>query len=397
MTTGDAGVKFDTSYVDPWVGVPLGGGQMKDPVAPNDIRRWVQGMQNPNPLYYDEVYAAASRFGELVAPQSFAVCVDDSHGAGPAIQGTIPGTHMLFGGDEWWFFGPRIRPGDRISRDRMLFDYRVTQTKFAGPTMFSRGDTTYIGPDGAVIAKQRSTSIRYLAEEARKRAQFSEDRDPVWSEAQLQRIEKQKFDYYQSFLELGHDRRLFVQVGDELPTRPIGPHSIASFTTEWRAFAMSIWHAFRATGGPDSTLQAGWLPEMSRDLEGAKIDPALGDGLYHGPSRGHVQQEFAQLIGLPRGYGYGASMGAWVLDYLANWGGEWSEIVHSRMSYRSPAMTGDLTLLDGEVTRIDHDDPSGQPVANVHVTMTNQRQDVLAEGDAQIRLPTETQPAPLRA
>ena len=59
---------------------------------------------------YDEEYAAESRFGELVAPQSFAVCTDDSHGAAPAIQGNIPGTHMLFGGDEWWFFGPRIEP-----------------------------------------------------------------------------------------------------------------------------------------------------------------------------------------------------------------------------------------------------------------------------------------------
>ena len=131
--------EFDTSPVDAWIGVPLGGGQMKDPIAPNDIRRWAQGMQNPNPLYFDEAFAAQGRFGRLIAPFSFAVCTDDSHGAAPAIQGNIEGTHMLFGGDEWWFFGPRIGPGDKISRDRMLFDYKVTKTGFAGPTMFSRG------------------------------------------------------------------------------------------------------------------------------------------------------------------------------------------------------------------------------------------------------------------
>ena len=70
-------VEMDTTPVDTWVGVPLGGGQMKDPVAPNDIRRWAQGMQNSNPLYYDESLAEAedSRFGELVAPQSFAVWI----------------------------------------------------------------------------------------------------------------------------------------------------------------------------------------------------------------------------------------------------------------------------------------------------------------------------------
>ena len=79
---------------------------------------------------------------------------------------------------------------------------------------------------------------------------------------------------------------------------------------------MSVWGTFRDDGGASSLYQAGWLPEMSRDLEAAKLDPTLGDGLYHGPSRGHVQAEYAQLIGMPRGYGYGASMGAWILDYL---------------------------------------------------------------------------------
>ena len=386
--------EFDTSPVDAWVGVPLGGRQMKDPVAPNDVRRWAQGMQNPNPLYFDEGYAAAGRYGRLTAPFSFAVCTDDSHGAAPAIQGTIPGTHMLFGGDEWWFFGPRILPGDRIRRDRMLFDYKVTKTGFAGPTMFSRGDTTYVNQRGEIVCKQRSTSIRYLAEEARKRAQFSEDKDPVWSEKQIEEIERQKFEYFQSFLELGHQRRLFVKVGDRLPTRPIGPHTLMSFTTEWRSFTMTVWSAFEANDLPTSHYTAGWLPEMSRDIEAAKVDPTIGDGLYHGPSRGHVQQKYAQLIGMPRGYGYGASMGAWILDYLSNWGGEWSDILHSRMSYRSPALTGDLTLLNGEVTKIDHGDPSGRPVATVHVVMTNQKDEVLASGDAEIRLPTETLPAP---
>lgn len=396
MSNEDNEVTLDTAPVDAWIGRPIGGGQLKDAVHPNDIRRWAQGMQNPNPLYFDERYAEQSRFGRLVAPQSFAVVTDDSHGAAPAIQGTIPGTHMLFGGDEWWFMGPRIEPGDHIARERMLFDYKVTKTGFAGPTMFSRGDTNYINDRGQFIAKQRSTSIRYLAEEAVKRAQFSDDKDPVWTEQQIGEIEKQKFDYCRSFLDLGHDRRLFVKVGDKLPTRPIGPHTLMSFTTEWRSYLMTVWSAFQADGGPSSLLEAGWLPEMSRDVEGAKVDPTLGDGLYHGPSRGHVQKQYAQLIGMPRGYGYGASMGAWILDYIANWAGEWSDILHSNMSYRSPALTGDLTLLDGEVTAVHYDDPLGQPVATVKIVMTNQNEDVMASGEAVVRLPTETLPNPAR-
>ena len=273
-----------------------------------------------------------------------------------------------------------------MRQERMLFDYKVTQTKFAGSTMFSRGDTTYINHVGEVVCKQRSTSIRYRAADAVDRGAFMDIPEREWTDSELEDIEKQKFDYFQSFLELGHEKRLFVKVGDSLGLRPIGPHSVASFTTEWRGFLMSVWGTFKAEGA-SSLWSAGWLPEMDRDHEAAEIDPSQADGLYKGPSRGHVQKRYAELIGMPRGYGYGATMGAWILDYLTNWGGEWSEVIHSKMSYRSPALRGDMTYLNGEVTNLGYEQETGAPVATVFVTMTNQRDEIMASGDAEIRLP----------
>jgi hypothetical protein len=361
---------------------------LKDPIHPNDLRRWAQGMQNPNPLYYDEEWAASGRFGRLVAPQSFAVCTDTSHGAGPAIQGVIPGQHMIFGGDEWWFFGPAIEPGDRITHDRMLFDYKVAETKFAGPTMFSRGDTSYIRQTGELVCKQRSTSVRYLAENARKKGFFAGRTRKQWTEQELEDLEKQKMEYARSLYDLGHEKRLFVRAGEKLPTRPIGPHTIASFTTEWRSYLMTVWGATREVPAlENSTLEAGWLPEMSRDLEAAKVDPTHGDGLYKGPSRGHVQEQYAQLVGMPREYGYGASMGAWIVDYLTNWAGEWGFLRHSNFQYRNPALTHDATFLNGEVASLVEDPGSGRPVAVVRAVMTNQDGEVMATGQAEILLP----------
>jgi hypothetical protein len=290
---------------------------------------------------------------------------------------------MIFGGDEWWFFGPRIRPGDLLTLERMLFDYKVAETKFAGPTLFSRGDTTYVNQKGEIVCKQRSTSVRYRAALARDRNFFSERAE------HLEKLNQAKFDYYGTFLDLGHEKRLGVRKGERLPRRPIGPHSIATFTTEWRSYLMTVWGAFRPDQGPTSLQQAGWLPEMSRDLEGAKIDPAEADGLYKGPSRGHVQVRYANLIGLPRGYGYGASMGAWILDYLANWVGEWGEVLHSNMQYRFPAFTGDVTWLDGEVVEVRWDDAFQSALAVVEVVMTNHKGAVMAKGRAEVRLPGE--------
>jgi hypothetical protein len=383
-------VTLDTSDVDRWIGVPLGGGELRDPVVANDIRRWSQAMHNANPLFYDSDYAAESCHGRLVAPHSFTIATDVGHGATPAIQGQIPGSHMLFGGDEWWINGIPIEPGDHIHHERMLYDYRVTDTSFAGPTMFSRGDTTYINQRGEVVAKQRSTSIRYLVAEAQERAKFTDESEPQWTDAQLEEILAKQFDYYQDIRQQGHARRLWKDVSeqDKLPERLIGPHSIQSFTTEWRAYNMTIWGT-QTYHGVSSTNQAGWLPEMSRDETGAKVDPARGDGLYRGPSRGHVQQRYAQLIGMPRGYGYGASMGAWILDYLQNWAGEWGQIVHSNAQYRSPALTGDITSLTGIVTGKNVDIETGAHVVEVLFTMMNQEESVMAKGKATVALPTE--------
>ena len=175
--------------------------------------------------------------------------------------------------------------------------------------------------------------------------------------------------------------------GDKLPTRPIGPHTIASFTTEWRSYIMTVWGASREEMPlENSTLDAGWLPEMSRDRETAKVDPTYGDGLYRGPSRGHVQEQYAQLIGMPREYGYGASMGAWIIDYLTNWAGEWGWIVHSNFQYRAPALTHDATYLNGEVVRLAEERSTGQPLATVKAVMTKQDGEVMANGKAEIMM-----------
>ena len=77
------GATLDVSDLDRYMGVPMRPGELKEPVARNDIRRWVQAMHYPNPLHYDERWAEESRWGDLVAPQSFTVACDTSHGASP--------------------------------------------------------------------------------------------------------------------------------------------------------------------------------------------------------------------------------------------------------------------------------------------------------------------------
>jgi hypothetical protein len=384
--------ELDVSDLARHMGVPIMPGQLKEPVAVNDIRRWVQAMHYPNPLHFDETWAAESRFGGFVAPQSFTVATDTSHGCAPAQVGRIPDSHLVFGGDEWWFFEGRIFPGDRLICHRQPFDYKVSNTGFAGPTCFQRGDTLYINQRGERVALQRSTAIRYRVRAATERQHYDGERgEPEWSDEQLDTLETTKLAFIDQIQRLGHDKRLLssVNVGDQLAPQAMGPHSLASFTTEWRAYPMTTWGAMAK--GPTSVRgeDLGYTKEMAghegdRNLE--RTNPEKTDGAYFGPSRGHLQPQWAKRIGMPRGYGYGASMGAWMLDYVAAWAGEWGHIYHADVKYRNPALTGDATLIGGVVTGI-REERRRVHVADIEVLVRNQDDSVQAKGVVSVQLP----------
>ena len=61
MSTNTAA--FDTSDIDRHLGKVLDFSPLREPIANNDIRRWVHAMHYPNLLHYDPDYAAASRSG----------------------------------------------------------------------------------------------------------------------------------------------------------------------------------------------------------------------------------------------------------------------------------------------------------------------------------------------
>ena len=384
---------LDVSDLGRYMGIPMEPGELKDPITTNDIRRWAQAMHYPHPLHYDENWAAESRFGTIVAPQSFTVATDTSHGCSPAQVGKIPNSHLIFGGDEWWFFGPRLFSGDHLVCHRMPYDYKVADTKFAGATCFQRGDTLYINSRGERVAQQRSTSIRYQVRDAKEKQLFSDPGEPEWSDDALAELDTIKLGFIEALQDLRHDKRLFasVAVGDKLAPTVLGPHSLASFTTEWRAYPMTTWGAMRK--GPTSVRaeELGYTKEMAGfegDRRMERTNPELTDGAYYGPSRGHLQPRWAQHVGMARGYGYGASMGSWVLDYVAAWAGEWGFITHSQAQYRNPAFTGDATFIEGIVseTRVER---KRRHIAVVEVELANQLGAVMAKATVEVDLPHE--------
>ena len=382
---------LDLSDVEHRVGQRVGGGELLEPCSALDIRRWVQGMDYPNPIHWDEEFAKSSKFGGLVAPQSMAVALDHGDGTTPSLVGHIPGSHMLFGGEEWWFYGHVIRPGDQLFQERRFHDCKLVETKFAGPTAITRGDTVHRTQQGTLVAKERSTSLRYLVAEAEKRKLFEGNTEnPVWTAEALQQVAKVRRDWILSNRDGVSPHFDAVAVGDRLPQRAIGPHTIASLATEWRAFPFTTWGSYRWVGVPG--VPDAWINQDSGftvplDYEEAAIDPRAADGLYSGPASGHVDQATGSELGLPRVYGYGATMGAWSIDTLAYWAGHDGLVRHSNVSFRAPYFEGDVTYVDGEVIGKDANSSWGVPLVQVALRMTNQDGTLLVDGTAEVELP----------
>lgn len=388
----EAASELDLSDLDRWVGKRVIYAELWQPCNETDIRRWVQAMDYPNPLHWDEEFARASSFGGLVAPQSFTVAMDYGHGCHPACVGKIPGSHLIFGGEEWWFYGSHIRPGDKLVQERRFDGYKVADTKFAGPTVFTRGDTTHRNQHGAVVARERATAIRYLVSEATKRGMYDKEKRPPkrWTQAELDEVAAIRHAWILSNREGRTPRYAEVKVGDRLPRRVIGPHSALTFALECRAHRQNIWGTWRwnaPEGVHDPAREdAGFDKNMTYDHEAGKIDPRKKDGLFFGPSSGHINADKAEKIGMGGAYGYGASMNAWFVDTVAYWAGHEGYIWHSQTQFRSPAFEGDVTYIEGEVVDKIDVSPYGVPVAVVQAKMKTQDGETILSGKAEVQL-----------
>lgn len=212
-----------------------------------------------------------------------------------------------------------------------------------------------------------------------------------WTAAELEQIERLRMDWILSNREGRSPRHAEVKVGDKLPRRVIGPHSIVSFALECRAHRQNIWGTWRwnpPEGVHDPAREdAGFAKDMSYDHEARKIDPRRGDGLYYGPSSGHINPHKAEKIGMGGAYGYGSSMNAWFLDTVAYWAGSEGYIWHSVTQFRSPAFEGDVTYVDAEIIEKIDPSPYGFPLVKVRAKMSTQTGETILSGKAEVQLP----------
>ncbi len=89
---------------------------------------------------------------------------------------------------------------------------------------------------------------------------------------------------------------------------------------------------------------------------------------------------------MPRAYGYGATMGASIIDYLSSWAGEWGFVAHASTQYREPADVGDVTYLRGAVTGESESTKPGHGKVSIDYVMTSHRGETMTKESGEVLL-----------
>lgn len=141
------------------------------------IERWAATNEDYNALYFDEEYAKQSRWGGIVAPPLYLICVQDGLAAGMelfyeiSVDGGLGFNTEKFpnlvsapqGYSEWEFYEP-VRPGDVIDAEHTLADlyWKAAKPKKDRVLPFNRilfvvGKTTFTNQKGQIVAKNVSS------------------------------------------------------------------------------------------------------------------------------------------------------------------------------------------------------------------------------------------------
>ena len=148
------------------------------PISASDIRRWAVAVyypEEPPRLFWDERYAAGTRYKGIVAPEDFnpfAWMSAEPPGIPPRqrpndpnmteIRLGIPGPGLAFqlnGGLETEY-GVRMRPGDVITSVQRLGGYHEREGRL-GRMLFTVMESTWTNQDGELVKRTENTLIRY--------------------------------------------------------------------------------------------------------------------------------------------------------------------------------------------------------------------------------------------
>jgi acyl dehydratase len=347
--------------------------------TPDAIRNWSLGIGDDNPLYVEEAYGPATRWGSQIGHGTFA-----GHIKTPMLGDPIPeevrkrtkslfrGIHVFVSGGTWDWYRP-LYPGDRIFSFSGEESIDVKDSEFAGRSVIQVRRDVAINQRGEVVGVYRILRVLTERRAAREKGKYAAIEPAHYSDDDYERIDA----IYAGEKPRGAEKRYWEDVseGDQLPPMVKGPLTV----TEIIAF-----HA-GGYGFVPYGLRSSRVGYKNR-LRIAPFYVKNEQGVWDVAQRLHWDSAWAKGIGNPMAYDYGVLRQAWFNHQVTDWAGDDAFIESLQDSIRKFNYMGDTQFLSGEVVgkRVE----SGRYLVDLHLKMVSQRDVETAYANATVSLPS---------
>jgi acyl dehydratase len=334
-----------------------------------------------NPLWSEPDYAAATRWGGLIAPPALVggdtlIGEDEVAEVAPEqrelMRGDpLRGVHAYYAASahEWW---APLRPGRPTWRRNALVGVLDKPSDFAGRAVHEWTAQVFRDPDD-LLAAQLRLMVRTERGEARERSR-EEELAPTepYTDEQLEAIDAQ----YARERRRGSEPRWWEDVaeGDELDPLVKGPLTVTDMICWHVGMGMGLYGVRPLRLGAANRAR---IPRFYR-----RDDLNIPDVMQ----RVHWDPAFARAAGNPTTFDYGRMRETWLIHLCTDWMGDDAWLWTLDCEFRRFNYVGDTHWMRGEVQHKYCAD--GRPAVDVTLRGENQRGEVTTPGRATILLPS---------
>jgi acyl dehydratase len=332
------------------------------------IRKFADGIGDPNPLWRNQDYARKTRYGGIVAPPSWVLSVLS------AIQFGWRGIAGFHSGSEFFFYKP-VRAGDKITPEETFKGFDGPKpSAFADLMVVDYFENLYFNQRRETVSKMVLWVIRTERKRAREKGKYQSITLPhPWKEEELEKIEREVLREEIR----GANPRYWedVQIGEDLSPLVKGPLGFTDMV------------AFFVGGGSPVKLEAHSValkqyrekPNWAfRDPQTSALEPIFAV---------HYNRSASQAMGLPYPYDVGTQRQCWQIQFLTHWMGDDGWLKRCRAEYRKFVFLSDVLWFKGKVEK-KYIDEDGEPCVDVSTSVSNQRGEEVMPGDATVVLPS---------
>jgi acyl dehydratase len=351
------------------VGSKLRIGNIFNELASKDaIRKFADGIGDPNPLWRDDEYAQATKYKSIVAPPSWPYSVFPTW----VLQG-LPGVHAFQTSTDWEFYRP-VLLGDKVTPECIFAGFNIRTSEFAGKSIIERQEARYFNQESELIARARVAGLRAERHTARGIGKNDHIQLPhPWTEQELQEIEERVL----SEEIRGPDTRYWedVEVGDQLPTIVRGPLGL----TDVIAYCVGAAPVEMSAHGLALRRYRKHPAWAFRDPDTFALEPIYGV---------HYNKAAANASGLPYPYDTATQRHCWLIHLVTNWMSDDGWLKRSYAKYRNFVYLSDAVWISGKITK-KYVDEEGECCVDIKTNAINQRGEEVMPGISTALLPSK--------